>query len=405
MADILRGLDTLMTTLGITSNSRYDGYWNANMRPLENQNLNIAGFEWDIPQVSFDYSILEAKDKVSAMATYVSISSEPVAVGADATLRKLTGTVPRQKHLVRITEEDLRNKVNDLNDIVATADFMTTNRSVALRDYLEDFLFETQADIAERHKNSLNFAVGQVKSLASLEITTANNPRGIAGVKFSMHVPSANVKKTPYFTGSIAEGTLAEIEGKDPLADLANEVFKLRYNSYGSIVLEMDETFAHYFVRHSKVLPKLGYVINPALRVAYNDDKQAGAVAGQSSDEALYNALRQYLNVDAVLVSPTFVEVDKYNKVSGSMVNTRLRAFNPGTILLRPSGIIGKIKNVAPIRPDESNVVSTGIFDRHGIVEYRYDAKAKTQEWVSELTTLPVLTRPKDMRYFECIGE
>ena len=53
-----------MTTLGITSNSRYDGYWEANMRPLENQNLNIAGFEWDIPQVSFDYSILEAKDKV-----------------------------------------------------------------------------------------------------------------------------------------------------------------------------------------------------------------------------------------------------------------------------------------------------------------------------------------------------
>ena len=54
------------------------------------------------------------------------------------------------------------------------------------------------------------------------------------------------------------------------------------------------------------------------------------------------------------------------------------------------------MKNVTPLRPD-SSAISALIFGNRGIIEYRYDAKHKVQDWASELTALAVPSRPKDM--------
>ena len=87
-----------------------------------------------------------------------------------------------------------------------------------------------------------------------------------------------------------------------------------------------------------------------------------------------------------------------FAKTSKALERTKIRAFNANTYLARPSGQIGVIKNVVPLRPD-SSAISTMIFNNHGIIEYRYDAKHKVQDWCSELTALAVPTRPRDMFY------
>ena len=76
----------------------------------------------------------------------------------------------------------------------------------------------------------------------------------------------------------------------------------------------------------------------------------------------------------------------------------RLPAFGENVYLVRPSGAVGVIKNVIPLRPDGSAISAT-IFGGHGIIEYRYNEYTKTQDWVSELTALPVPTRPSDLYY------
>ena len=77
-----------------------------------------------------------------------------------------------------------------------------------------------------------------------------------------------------------------------------------------------------------------------------------------------------------------------------------MMAFNSDGVLIRPTGIIGKIKNVVPLRPDGSAIVA-GIFGNRGILEYIYNAQTRTQDWQSELTILAVPNRPKDMFYFK----
>lgn len=391
-----------MASNGIVDNQSYDAYSISVLSPLENMDLNIRGFVYDAPQTNFTYSMLEAQEKVSAMATYVSISSDPIPVGTQVNLRKLTGSIPRQKHFLRITEEDLRNKYDELKNIEGSASFVNINKTSAINAMLEETLFEKHSDMIERHKNSLNYAVGQVKSTAQLAVNSENNPRGIKDVTFKMHVPEDNFRIDKKWFTEEADGSLKPIETTTPIKDLEDFVYWLKMNRYGNIEFEWDATFTHALLRHPNVLPALGYVLNPGLRIAYNDDKQAMAVAAGAKDAALVEALRQYLEIDGIYVSNTFTEVDKYDKATDEFVSKRLRVFEPGIVAVHPTGNIGKIKNVAPMRGDNT-AISALIFGGHGLIEYFYDAKNRIQEWRSELTILPVLTRPRDMYYFNVV--
>ena len=126
-------------------------------------------------------------------------------------------------------------------------------------------------------------------------------------------------------------------------------------------------------------------------------DASAVAVTSASSDDVIKNAFIKFCGVP-VEFSKTVCGVEKWNSGSKALERTKLRAFNADTYLARPSGALGSIKNVVPLRPD-SSAISSLIFDGRGIIEYRYDAKHKTQDWGSELTVLAVPSRPKDMFY------
>ena len=79
-------------------------------------------------------------------------------------------------------------------------------------------------------------------------------------------------------------------------------------------------------------------------------------------------------------------------------------AFNDGVVLVRPTGTIGVIKNVAPLRPDSQAIVGS-IYGGRGIIEYVYNRDTREQRWMGELTALAVPTRPKDMYYFHGVGK
>ena len=123
------------------------------------------------------------------------------------------------------------------------------------------------------------------------------------------------------------------------------------------------------------------------------------AVTAASSDDAIKAAFRAIVGVE-VIFNQTVCGVEKWDSASSSLVRTKLRAFNPNVYLARPAGNIGLIKNVVPLRPDGS-AISALMFNNRGIIEYRYDAKHKVQDWCSELTALAVPTRPKDMFYLK----
>ena len=396
------GLDTLMDFKGLNSNERFSAYYNNVLAPRESEGLNLKGFEkWDVPQIDFTYEQLEVENQITAMATYVDLNSEPVPLGSKGA-DILRGSIPRQKARFIIGENDYRKQMIVLERMGTAARLTGEDATANIKAYLAKLLFGGLSEIQDAHIASLNYQVGQMKSAGKVALTDANNPRGIRNVEFSAYVPAENVTTLAttkrWFTndGKTTEGSAATpVEDIRALINAAKE----RYNE---VVLEVDEKSFFEDMKHSAWKKALGYQIMPTLLaggISANSDASASAVAASSSDEQIKAAFRAIVGVDVVF-SQTVCGVEKWDDSAKKLVRTKLRAFNPNVYLARPAGDIGIIKNVAPLRPDGS-AISALIFNNHGIIEYRYDAKHKVQDWCSELTALAVPTRPKDMFYLK----
>lgn len=394
------GLDTLMEFKGLTSNAAFEAYYNNVLSRRESEGLNLVGFEqWDVPQIDFTYEQLELENQVAAMATYVDLNSEPIALGKKGA-SILRGSIPRQKARFVIGENDYRKQMMVLERINGAARLRGGDASGDVKAYLTKLLFGGLAELQDAHIASLNYQVGQMKSAGKVALTDANNPRGIRNVEFSAFIPAENIttlaSNNRWFTndGKTTEGTTS-----NPVNDVKELVRKAKLR-YDDVVLEVDEQSFFEDMKHSKWQTALGYAIMPSLYAAGKNattDTSAIAVASGASDEAVKVAFKAIVGVEVVF-NKTVCGVEKWDNSAKELVRTKIRAFNPNVYLARPSGQIGIIKNVVPLRPD-SSAISTMIFDNHGIIEYRYDAKQKVQDWCSELTALAVPTRPRDMFY------
>lgn len=392
------GLDTLMAVKGLTSNEAFQAYYDQVLSSRENEALNLSGFEtWDVSQVDFTYEQLEIESNIKVMATYVDLNSEAIPVG-NKLGSVLRGSIPRQKARFVIGENDYRKQMMLIEKINTAARMTGTNGSVAVAAELSKLLFGGISDLQDAHVGSLNYQVGQMKSAGAVTLTDTNNPRGIQNITFSAQIPLGNITtltSTKRWFTDAAKST--EGSACNPVQDI-KDLISAAKDRYEDVVLEVDEKSFLQDMKHSKWQIALGYVIMPTLLAGGKDattDASAAAVTAASSDEVIKRAFATFAGVP-VEFSKTVCGVEKWNAESKALERTKLRAFNADTYLARPSGQIGSMKNVTPLRPD-SSAISALIFGNRGIIEYRYDAKHKVQDWASELTALAVPSRPKDM--------
>ena len=396
------GLDTLMASNGITNADAFMAYYKQVLSSRENQNLNIIGFEeWGIPQIDFTYKMLEAEQKISVMATYVDLNSDPIPLGTKG-FNTLEGSIPRQKARWELGENDYRKQLMVLKDLQIAATFTNQNPGESVKNYLAELLFGGLSEIQDAHIGSMSYQVGQMKSTGSVTLTDANNPRGIQNITFSAQIPANQIVTLQdnyrWFTNDdkTTEGTSSE-----PVQDVKTRVRDLRNKlNGGPVTIEVNETSFFEDMQHSKWQIALGYAISPDL-IKYAGVGDAGkaaaaAVAEASGDDAIKAAFKKVSGADEVIFNKTVCGVEKWDKAQGKLVISTLPAFNKNTYLFRPSGKVGIRMNVVPLRPDPS-AISALIFEGHGLIEYRYDPRTKYQDWVSELTVLAVPTRPSDM--------
>ena len=277
---------------------------------------------------------------------------------------------------------------------------MNESPADSINNYLAKLLSGGLSEIQDAHIGSISYQVGQMKSTGSVTLTNSNNPLGIQNVTFSAQIPAANITTLTSTARWFTNDTKTE-EGNtsDPVNDIKTMVRDAK-EVYDSVTVEVNEASFFEDMKHSKWQIALGYQINPSL-IAYagvSDDAKAtaAAIAATSSDDAIKAAFKAIIGADEVLYSKTRCGVEVWDNSEKKLVRNKLWAFNKDTYLVRPSGKVGIKKNVVPLRPDPS-AISTTIFGGHGIIEYRYDARTKYQDWVSELTVLCVPTRPRDM--------
>ena len=401
-----QGLDSLMSAKGIKDSKTFEAYLKEVFSKRESQNENLTGFVWDNPQLDFTYEELVAEKQVDVMASYVDLNSPAIPSGHKAKIETLKGSIPRMKYAVNRGENDYRKQLIALNEIKSVANFRNTNETTAVNAFLTRQLFFNIDEIVTSFKESLNYQVGQMKSASKLEITDKNNPRGSIRATFKAQVPEINHMTKKWFTKA-SDGTYKEVEGSDPITDIRDFVRELRWkvNGYENVAIEMSERYIYVLLNHSAVLKAIGYATTGlGLRYTKANDENALAVAKGLSLDAQKSALKTLLECDELITSKTQCGIEKLNTESKQYERVTVDAFESDVILVRPTGNIGVIKNVVPLRPDGQAIVG-GIYGGRGIIEYVYNRDTREQRWQGELTALAVPTRPRDMYYFHGVSD
>ena len=403
------GFDNIAATLGLNTAKNLQAWYNEYLEGRETMGLNIDGFDWADPQLDFTYEFLEADGRIKAMATYVAPDSEPLARGKDISLAKLTGTIPRQKRKIVRGENDYRRELIALQEADVKARFRGDSPVDSVRNYLANNLFDTLSEIPDSHNASVTYQVGQMTSKRKLVLTADNNQGGIIGAEFSSNVPEENVTKEEWYTVG-EDGAITYVEGTNPIMAIKKKVRAIKrdlYNGYPMVKAKMSAFTFDALIEHPETLRALGYALRPELYASAKNDADALKVGTNAfysnSHEYMVDFFKRAIDVDELVIDNTIVGVDKLNTSTKKFEQKKVGVFDDGVIMLSPTGIIGSIHNVVPLRPDGQAIVA-GIFGNRGILEYRYNRETRTQTWVSELTVLAVPNAPKKLFYFEVQG-
>jgi len=392
------GFYTLMEEAGILSSKSFSLYIRDVVGFGNIQDLNLDGFAWDpISSLTFDYEQLIASNRLKVMATYTDKDSEAIPLGTEG-FEAVRGVIPRQKARFLWDEDDYRKYL----DAVRKLDF----QNATAEQYARDLLFNGLSDIKNAHELSMTYQRDQMVSNRALTLSADNNPRGIQGLTFTASVPAANVTTLTdtarWFTDAANKDASHEGSAADPVKDMRTIIRGMRRKGYNNIMLEVDEQSWLEDMDHSKWRTAIGYVLRPDLVLAANNDANALAVGVAAGDDEVKSAFAKIIGIPVANIKfrqgLAAVEKLQGKGPDAKLVRTSMRTFNANTYVFYPAGPLGTIKSVLPLVPDSSAMYAT-FFGGKGLIQYEYDAKAKVQDWWSELTALCVPNRPQEMFY------
>lgn len=414
--EFVAGLD-IASTLDLNSSSRLQTFYDTALKGYETTDLETDGFTNAPIKLNSEVEFAEAKKYLRGMATYTSEDSEPIARGREAELTKWSESIPTIRYAVKLGKDDYKNRLLAAQDSVFSAVLESNGRNgnvarQSLRDYLIRSTTEDLRAFPESTVASLNYQCGQMLSKRGLYITRENNPDGIVGVKFESRVPEGNVTKEKWYTVK-ADGSLEYVTTVNPIMTLKKKIRELRmdqYNGYTNVRVEMNYRTFFRMLEHPEVLEMIG---NPnkelAILVAGLSKNTAASAKAQDvgrnqllewSDAAAVAWFKSAVGADEVKLHTAVVGVDKLDGTTKRYKTKKLNVFEEGVVLLRPTGNIGIIQPVQVIRPDKEYVYAN-FMNGWGIIEYFYDGRQKTQEWISEVSFLAVPTCPSDLYYVE----
>lgn len=411
--EFVAGID-IASTLDINSTSRLQTFYDTALKGYETEGRETEGFTNAPVKLNSEVEFAEAKKYLRGMATYTDNDSEPIARGREAELTKWTQNIPTMRYAVKLGKDDYKMRLLAAQDAVLSAvlEDSKTGARQALRNYLIQSTTEDLRAFPESTVASLNYQCGQMLSKRELNITRENNPDGIVGVKFESKVPAENIKKEKWYTVK-ADGSVEYVTTVNPVMTIKKKIRELRidqYNGYSNVRVEMNYRTFFRMLEHPAVLEMIGnpskeiVILAAGLSKASASTTKAQEIGRNQllewSDQAAVAWFKSAVGADEVKLHTTVVGVDKLDGTTKKYKTKKLNVFEEGVVLLRPTGNIGVIQPVQVIRPDKEYVYAN-FMNGWGIIEYFYDGRHKTQEWISEVSFLAVPTCPRDLHYVE----
>ena len=409
--EFVAGID-IAKTLDLNSSSRLQTFYDTALAGYETIGLDIDGFEPGKIKLNAEVEFAEAKQYIRGMATYTDNDSEPIARGREVELTKWTETVPTIRYAVKLGKDDYKKRLQAAQDAVLSAilEDSRTNARKTLRKFLIQEAHEDLRAFPESTVASMNYQVGQMLSKRGLYITRENNPDGIVGVNIESRVPEKNITSEKWWTEN-ADGTVTYNPAVNPILSIKRKNREIRmdkYNGYTNIRNDVHYRTLFLILEHPLVLQMIG---NPNKQLAILvEGLQNNTAANQKAQEVGRNQLLEWsdeaavawfkaaVGADDVKVHTAVVGVDKLDGKTKKYKQKKLIVFEENVILFRPSGKVGIIQPVQVIRPDKQYVYAN-FMNGWGIIEYFYDGRTKTQEWISEVSFIAMPTCPNYLHY------
>lgn len=411
--NLLIGIDDIATKLGINSRSRLQTFYDTALSGRETLDLEIEGFTNAPIQLDSEVEFAEAKQYLRGMATYVDNESPVLPRGGKSELSTWKTAIPTQRRVVKRGKDDYKRMLLAAQKEAVNGMLIGKNGAQSVKDYLWNSLFDTLRVIPDSHVASKNYQVGQMLSKRKLSLTAQNNPGGIKGVEFEARVPSGNIVTETWFTVA-TDGTVTYSETVDPVITLKKKIRALKldtYKGYRTVRVEMNAKTFFTLVEHPKILQRIGwslvgkqYELMAGKATDATKAQNAGYEAILGNEDAfVINWFKSAIGADEIKLHSSIVGVEMLNSVDKLFETKTVDTFDEGVVLIRPTGNIGVIQPVQVVRPD-TQAVYANILDNWGIIEYFYNPRTRTQEWISEVSYLAMPTRPKDMYYYNVQG-
>lgn len=372
--------DLLSRALGGNESKRLQGFLDTVMARKYNV-LQLDGFTFDEMQTDFGYEQIAREVSITPMANYYDLDS-PALPRSTEGFKSWTGRIPRMKDVEYLNEDKIRKQLILEQRAGAIGEDRVTRSAL-------DTLFVTVDTLIGGHTNSLTYQRNQMVSKGKFDIVYANNPKGVNGLSFSAHIPTANINT---LTGTARWWTNAakttEGSAADPVHDLLEMVEKANDAGVTQCHFEVNKTYLKKVLNHSKVLRNIALNLFPTASVS--DTQTAVAVM---AEDVKKRTLESILGVPIKVVD-SIVSVEAPVKATQNYTRKNVQAFEPDVFVLVPDGNIGRVLTVEPIALQGGTYGS--FYDGRLLLTVGVDPVKKCQSFNTEMTSLVV---PEAMNY------
>lgn len=404
------GLDNIAQTLNLNSKDNLQAFYDSVLKDRETLDLDFSGFEWADIQLDSEIEYAEIGDYIRGMATYTDQDSEPLARGKQVEITKFSTSIPTMRTKIVRGKNDYRQELLAAERASTMGRLNGESPYQSVEDYLISNLFDKLKEIPDRHAASIAYQLGQMKSKRKLELTSDINEGGLVGISFDSKVPDSNVKDFVVYNVDVDGNPDYEGLESDLVVQLKQDIRKIRrdkYRGYQNVTIEMQGATFDAIVESPTFFRRLGYSLRPDLQIVPKNHENAIAVGREKfyseGDAFIQNYFKNAVGADELIINNTIVGSEHLDTVNKKFTTEKVNTFEEGVILVRPSGTIGKIFPVLPVRPDRQAVYAD-IFGGRGILEYMYNKDTREQKWVSELAALAVPVVPSKMYYYNVKG-
>lgn len=340
-------------------------------------------------QIGYTYEQLITSINVNTLPIYMDEQSEAL----DKSFGEFkigSNKIPTQKHRYPIDVKQLREKmimVQKFGEAALTSD---------TQNALMDLMFDSTDKLLGGNQNAMTHQRMQIVSTGGFEISLANNPRGITGLKFEFGIPSTNKDSLTgndrWWTNSSHIST-NEGSTSDPLKYLKDKAKKYRKLGFPSFHYEIAEDLLDDLLTHSKVISAVALSLYP---LAQSDN--LASIGANLTDEAKLAQIERIIRCKLVPKdSKAFVE--KFDKEGKKVSVESIENFKVTNIALVPDMQLGTIKAVQPLALDNPAERTAWFDGGRTLLTTTYEHKAMFIE--SEMAKLCVPSMPQYMCVFE----